>query len=100
MGAQWDKLGNLIAQGIREAECSSDITDGSACHHSAEGTNLRDVVHSVFAFDVIYHLVTSGVGKVHVNIWRGRAVWVQEAFETKIIFQRVNIGNAGKISDD
>ena len=60
---------------------------------------MRNVVLSVLLRDELEHLTASRVVKVDINIGHRDAVGVEEAFKQEVIFKRIDVGDAERISD-
>ena len=80
-----------------EIERSTDVSDGASCRHGAEGHDLRDMIVSVFAPDIVDHLAAPRVAEVHIDIGHGHALGVQKALEEQPIFHRVNFRDVQRI---
>src|SRR3989344_8178680 len=64
LGAERNKFGYLITQGIRETESTSDITHRSASHHGAEGSNLSNVIVTIFLTRIFDQFITPVISDI------------------------------------
>ncbi len=49
---------------------------------------------------VFEHLVTPIVGEVHVDVRHGDTLRVEESFKEEVVFDRVDVGDAGEVGDE
>ena len=92
-----DKLCHHVGLCKGEIERSTDVSDGASCRHGAEGHDLRDMIVSVFAPDIVDHLAAPRVSEVHIDIGHSHALGVQKALEEQPVFHRVNFRDVQRI---
>ena len=79
---------------VRDTHHPSHVPDGVACGHSTKGNDLRHMVRTVFAVDVVDDLLSALVTEVHVKIRHTDALGVQKALENQVIADGVDICDA------
>src|SRR5207247_761008 len=97
---------NLIKPSSSRCSCSYCVTRpwlGSLGSRNWSGTHrvgidhFSNVIVAILARDVVDHLLTPVIRKVHVNIRHIRTLSVEEAFKGQLIAQWVNIGDTQHI---
>ena len=63
-----DQLRHLIGLRKRHIADASHIADDAAREQLTEGRNLRDVVFAVLIDDVVDHLASARLAKIHVDV--------------------------------
>ena len=79
---------------------AAHIPDGIAGGHGTKGNDLRHMVRTVFAVDVVDDLLSALVTEVHVKIRHTDALGVQKALEDQIIADGVDIRDAHAVGSD
>ena len=77
---------------------AAHIPDGVAGGHGTKGDDLRHMVRTVFAVDVVDDLLSALVAEVHIEIRHTDAFGIQKALEDQIIADGVDIRNAHAVS--
>ena len=77
---------------------AAHIPDGVAGCHRTKGNDLRHMVRTVFAVDVVDDLLPALVAEVHIEIRHTDAFGVQKALEDQVIADGVDIRNAHAVS--
>ena len=83
---------------IRDPHYTADIADGVAGCHGAEGDDLRHMVSTVFAVDVINDFLSAFVAEIHIEVRHTDTLRVQKAFKDQIIADGVDIRDAHTVS--
>ena len=77
---------------------AAHIPDGVAGCHGTKGDDLRHMIRTVFAVDVVDDLLSALVAEVHIEIRHTDAFGVQKALEDQVIADGVDIRNAHAVS--
>ena len=97
-------IGNHLCKRIHirigQIHHSSHITDDSLGSQGTEGNNLHHLFGTVFAADIINHLLSSFEAEVNINIRHGNTFRIQKSFKQQIIFNGINIGNLQAVGND
>ena len=81
----------LVASGIGQVHHAAYITYHALCLQGAEGDYLYALGASVFLHHIVYDLLSSFIGKVHVYIRHGYTLRVEEALEEQLISDRIYV---------
>ena len=76
---------------------AAHIPDGVAGSHGTKGDDLRHMVRTVFAVDVVDDLLPTLVAEIHVEIRHTDALGVQKALEDQVIADGVDIRDANTV---
>src|SRR5205085_88135 len=95
-----NELGNAVNLAERVAQSAADIADGRAGEEASIGDDLRDVVATVSADDVVNDFVAPVVGEVHVDVGHLDAFGVEEALEGETVLHRVDRADAQTVEHD
>ena len=76
---------------------AAHVPDGVAGCHRTKGDDLRHMVGTVFAVDVVDDLLSALVAEVHVEIRHTDAFGVQKALEDQVIADGVDIRDANTV---
>ena len=90
----------LVAEGIREAQCPPGIPDGRFGRHGPEGDDLCDMIASEPLPYIFKHVVPTVIGEVHVDVRHRDTFRVEEPLEEEVIFDRVDVCDAGQVGDE
>ena len=94
-------VGHLLGQAVsiaqRQLHDPSSVADGALGRHGAIGDDLSHLVRSIFLNDVVDDLSPAFVVEVDVDIRQGYPVRIQESLEQQVVFNWVDIGDAGAI---
>ena len=93
-------LGQPVPDGIGHAEHPGAVPDGSFGFDGREGDDLGHPVFAVLVRDVLDDLAPATVVQVDVDIGHGLAARVQEALETQLPADGVELGNGQAVGDD
>ena len=77
----WHHLSQAVSLGVRHLKHTCNVAHGVLTHHLTEGTNVSHATLAIFFGTVFYHLVTTGILNVSINIRHGDTVWVKEALK-------------------
>ena len=93
--------GHLLCHGVhllvRDAHHAAHIADGVAGRHGAEGDDLRHMVGTVLAVDIVDDFLSAFVAEVHIKIGHADTFRVQKALEDQVVADGVDIGNADAV---
>ena len=92
-------LGDLVAEGIRQAEDTGPVAHGRPCLDCREGDDLGDVIGAVALGHITDHLAPASLVEVHVDVGHLLAARVQEPLEEKVVADRVEIDDAKAVGD-
>ena len=84
---------DAIDFGVRNVHRAANILDRRFRRHRAKRNDLRDVLAAIFLRDVINQLAAAAHAKIDVDIRHGNAFRIQEAFEKKVVLQRIHVCN-------
>ena len=87
------RLGHLVTHGIRITEHACGVSDRGSRLDLGERHNLCHIVSSIALRRVADHLVSISGVEVHVDVRHRDASGIQETFEQKVVFDRVEIGD-------
>ena len=93
------RLGDLVADGVREAEHPRRVAHRVAGLDRAERDDLGDVVAAVALGGVADHLVPVAGVEVHVDVGHRDAARVEEALEQQVVADRVEVGDPQRVGD-
>ena len=85
---------------ICHSKGSSNVTDCRSCGKGSEGYYLSNVVCAVFSVDVFDYLLPAFIAEVDIEVGHRNAFRVEESFEKKVIFYRVDVGDSDAVSAD
>ncbi len=95
-----DHLGDPVADGIRQAEHAGGVAHRLPRRHGAEGDDLGDAVAAVLVGHVLDDLSPAVHAEVHVDVRHALAPRIEEALEEQVVLQRVDVGDAERVTDD
>ena len=87
------KFRHHIYLGVGHIEGTAHIADSATGRHGTEGNNLCYAVIAVLLADIVHHLAAACVAEVHINIWHGHALGVQETLKIEVVGHGVNVRN-------
>ena len=96
----WHLLCDVINNGIRHSHRSANVTDSSFCSKSTKGYNLRNVVRTVFADNVINRFPSPFKAEINVKVGHADSFGVEESFKKQAVFHRVNACDSDAVSAD
>ena len=85
---------NTVSGAIGVTKCTRNVAYSSTRKHGSKGTNLCNLVCTIFLSGIRNHLVTPIISKVHVDVRSFRTFWVQETFKGKFVEKWVNVCDA------
>ena len=83
---------------VRNAHHAAHVPDGIAGGHGTKGDDLRHMVRTVFAVDVVDDLLSAFVAEVHIEIRHTDALGIQKALENQVVADGVDIRDAHAVS--
>ena len=95
-----DRFRNAIDLAVALSQHATNVTNGGARRHRAEGDDLGHPVFPIFLGDVADHLITTAVLEIDVNIGHGDAVLIEEALKWEFVVKRIDWGNAERVGND
>ena len=96
----WNRLRKAVDIAVTLPKNTSDITNCRSCRHCPERDDLGDLTLAILLRNVADHLFSSSIFKVNIDVRHRDAVFVQEAFEWKVIVEWVYGGDPECIGDD
>src|SRR5580692_11260816 len=94
----WYQFGEPVDFTVRNIHGAANIFDGGFSGHGAEGDDLRNIFAAVFMGDVVDQFAATAHAEVDVDIRHGDAFWIQETLEQQVVLQRVDVGNAQRVT--
>ena len=79
---------------------TAHVPDGVAGCHGTKGDDLRHMIRTVFAVDVVDDLLSALVAEVHIEIRHTDALRVQKALEDQVIADGVDIRDAHAVGSN
>ena len=79
---------------------AAHVPDGVAGCHGTKGDDLRHMIRTVFAVDVVDDLLSALVAEVHIEIRHTDALRVQKALEDQVIADGVDIRDAHAVGSN
>ena len=89
-----ERLGDPVAERVREAEHPGRVLDGGLGLDGAVGDDLRDPVIAPLLGDVADHVTPPAFVEVDVDVGHGHALGIQEPLEDQPVLERVQVGDA------
>ena len=89
----WNELGNTVTEVVAHVHSTPHVANHRACGHGAESCNLADRIAPVALLDVINHTVAIGLAEIHVKVWHGHTLGIQEALKQQVVVDRIQIGD-------
>ena len=96
----WNRLRKAVDIAVTLPKHTSDVTNCCSCRHCPERDDLGNLALAILLRNVADHLFSSSIFKVNVDVRHRDAVFVQEAFEWKVIMEWVYGGDPERIGDD
>ena len=94
------KLCHYIYLLVRESHHTAHVPDGVASCHRTKGNDLRHMVRTVFAVDVVDDFLSALVAEVHVEIRHTDALRVQKALEDQVVADGIDIRDAHAVGSN
>ncbi len=90
-------LCHRVAHRIRQAERPCHVTNGGPRRQRTEGHDLRHVIGTVPANDILDDLLTLFVAKINIKVRHADAFGVEEPLKQQLIPDRIDPGNTDAI---
>jgi len=94
------QLGQTVALGIRHFQHPGDIAHRHAAEHLTKGSDITDVVFTVFFSAIFNHFVAAGILDINVDIWHGDTIRIKEALEQQTVLQRIKVSNVQRVGNN
>ena len=94
-----DQLRHAVSQSVRLALNAGYVPHDRLGGHGAESDNLRDRVSAVGLRNIFDHFITSLHTEVDVKVGHRNPLWVEKSLEKQVVFNRVQISNAQRVSN-
>lgn len=94
------ELGDGVHIAVGDVERASDVADGAARRHGAEGDDLRHMVRAVFFRHIVDDLLPAHIAEIHVDIRHAHALGVEEAFKIQAVLDRVDVRDTETVAHD
>ena len=95
-----DELGEAVGLDERQVADAGEVADDHLGAERAEGDDVGDAVLAVFLAHVADDLVAAAHAEVDVEVGRGDALRVQEAFEEQAEADRIDVGDLEAVRHD
>ena len=93
-----NEFGELVDETIGETQHATDVAHHRFGRHGAVGDDLCHLVTTVARGHVFYDFIAAVHAEVDVEIGHRHALGIEETLEQKIVFERVEFGNAERKS--
>ena len=90
-------LGDHIAFGGSTAERTGNVFQHRLGFELSVGSDLRHGIRAVLADHVVNDFLTAAFAEVRVKVRRRNPVRVQKTFKQQVVFDRVDVGDSGKV---
>ena len=88
-----DGLGDFVRVGVRDVHDAGDVTHHRARLHRSKRDDLRNVLASVLARDIVDDFAATALAEIDVDIRQRNALRVEEALEDQVVLDRIDIGD-------
>lgn len=95
-----DHFGDAVGLAVGDAHDAGDVADDAFGTHGAVGDDVRDTQFAVFLADVVDDFAAAGLAEVDIDVGRGDAFWVEEAFEEEAELEGADVGDAHGVGDE
>ena len=99
-GQHGDQLGDVVDFGEFAVEHASDVADRSLGQHGVEGDDVGGAFAAIFVLHVIDDFSAPALAEIDVDVGHLIAAFVHEALEDQAVFERVEIGDAERVTGD
>ena len=93
-----NQLGDAVAKAVGKIKHTAHVTNDRPRRHGAEGHDLADRLFAVLVLDIVDHAVAVALTKINVKVGHGHPLGVQKSLEQQVVLQRVQIGDAQRVS--
>ena len=93
-----NQLGDAVAKSVGKIKHTAHVTNDRPRRHGAEGHDLADRLFAVLVLDIVDHAVAVALTKINVKVGHGHPLGVQKPLEQQVVLQRVQIGDAQRVS--